>query len=74
MYLTFLRENQQFISASNKLSFESDIDLEGIVYYDDLIIIENRPDVEFIETYFDEVKQTEEIASDQFVFESFKRI
>ena len=73
MYLTFRRDNLESASASDQLSFESNIDLEGIVYYNDRIIIENTPDVEFVETYFDEIIQTDEIVPDQLKLEEYKK-
>ena len=84
MYLTFRRDNLEFISASDTFNLKSNVNIittnegesniETIVYYDDFIIIENRPGVDYVETYFDEAMQTEEIVPGQLEFEIIKQI
>ena len=86
MYITFRRDNLEFISASDTFNLKSNINITAthedesidnfgtIVYYDKFIIIENRPRVDYVETYFDEAMQTEEIVPGQFKFEIIKQI
>ena len=83
MYLTFRRDNLEFISASDIFDFESNITITSeniigitytVVYFDDFIIIEDRPGLPFVETYFDEEMQTYETVPGQFKLDSLNKI
>ena len=73
MYLVFDRASRKLISFSDTLEVTSNISLENMVYYDEYSVIENRPDIDFIETNFDENMQLTTIVPGQYTLEEFKK-
>ena len=73
MYLTFDRATKELISFSDKLECPSNIDSEGIVFYNEFYIIENKPDVSDIEVTVDEEMGIETIVPGQYELEEFKK-
>ena len=68
MYLTFNRESRELINHSNSSEYSVIHENKyGIVYFDDYTIIVKRDDIDFIETYFDEVMQLNVLVSDQYM-------
>ena len=73
MYLTFDRVTKQLISFSDILECPSNIGEEGIVFYNEFIIIESRPDISDIEVTVDDEMGIETIVPGQYELEEFKK-
>ena len=73
MYLTFDRVTRELISFSERLECPSNIDSEGIVFYNEFYIIENKPDVSDIEVTVDDEMGIETIVPGQYELEEFKK-
>ena len=73
MYLTFDKVTRKLTLFSERLECPSNIDSEGIVFYNEFYIIENKHDVSDIEVTVDEEIGIETIVPGQYELEEFKK-
>ena len=70
MYLTFDLNSGQLIKYSSSLESTIEENKWNIVHLDDWTVTINRPDIDHIETMFDEQLQLETIVPDQYTLDN----
>ena len=78
MYLTFDLVTKELLSSSDIFEYEKDTkgghvppaNTFGLVYYNDYIAVENRPEIDFVETTYNETLQASELVPGQYTLKN----